>query len=123
MWIYDDRLGCNLGKRYLFSLSRGRRSASNGLSYVINCRHINHSFRVKSGALLNLNYRSQLFPCSAYRDIFELALARVKDSRLASRLAFDLLSLAHERCCERELAVSLLSTPYFRLNLQGPAQL
>ena len=71
--IYDDRLECYLGERYLFPLPRGRRGAGNGLGYVIDYRHIIHSLRVKPGALLNLSYRSQLFPGSAYRDIFELA--------------------------------------------------
>ncbi len=105
--IYDDRLECYLGERYLFPLPRGRRGAGNGLGYVIDYRHIIHSLRVKPGALLNLSYRSQLFPCSAYRDIFELALTRLDDPQKACRLAVDLLSLAHERCCERELAVVL----------------
>ena len=105
--IYDDRLECYLGERYLFPLPRGRRGAGNSLGYVIDYRHIIHSLRVKPGALLNLSYRSQLFPCSAYRDIFELALMRFADPRQACRLAVDLLSLAHERCCERELAVVL----------------
>ena len=102
--IYDDRLECYLGERYLFPLPRGRRGAGNGLGYVIDYHHIIHSLRVKPGALLNLSYRAQLFPCSAYRDIFELALTRFADPRKACRLTVDLLSLAHERCCERELA-------------------
>ena len=105
--LYDDRLECYLGKRYLFPLPRGRRGSGNGLGYQIDYRHVIHSLRAKPGALMNLSYRAQLFPCVVYRDIFELALTRMNNSRTACRLAVDLLSLAHERCCERELAVVL----------------
>src|SRR3546814_6172001 len=64
-------------------------------------------------ALLNLVYRHQLFPREAYRRMFDRLLERLAE-RVACRTMVELLSLAHERACEAELAAvleTLLATP------------
>ena len=57
-------------------------------------------------ALMNLVYRDQLFPRTAYQRTFELLLARTS-AAVACRTLVDLLLLAHMRGCEAELAVHL----------------
>ena len=105
--IYDDRLDCYLSDKLVYTVARGQRGAGGQLGYQIDYRHIIHSLRNKPGALLNLSYRDQLFPQPVYREIFEFALTQLRDDRQACRFAVDLLSLAHERNCENELAAVL----------------
>jgi hypothetical protein len=57
-------------------------------------------------ALLNLVYRDALFPRAAYRLAWEKLLAD-GDPRRACKAMVALLALAHERCCEAELAAAL----------------
>ena len=57
-------------------------------------------------ALLNLVYRDALFPRPAYRLAWEKLLAD-GDPRSACKAMVALLALAHERCCEAELAAAL----------------
>jgi hypothetical protein len=57
-------------------------------------------------ALLNLVYRDQLFPRDAYRQTFDRLLEKLP-AKSACRLMVNLLALAHERCCEAELATLL----------------
>jgi len=57
-------------------------------------------------ALLNLVYRDALFPRAAYRLAWEKLLAD-GDPRHACKAMVSLLALAHERCCEAELAAAL----------------
>jgi hypothetical protein len=57
-------------------------------------------------ALLNLVYRDQLFPRDAYRQTFE-ALINQQSERQACRTMVELLAIAHDRNCERELADEL----------------
>ena len=54
-------------------------------------------------ALLNLVYRDQLFPREAYRLMFE-RLCEQLPPRAACKAMVELLSLAHERACEAQLA-------------------
>ncbi|MFD1628186.1 IS21 family transposase, partial [Azospirillum griseum] len=62
-----------------------------------------HALRRKPMALLNLVYRDQLFPRRAYARVFEALLAAGSE-RQACTITVGLLSLAHERGCEAELA-------------------
>jgi hypothetical protein len=67
----------------------------------------------KPMALLNLVYRDQLFPREAYQRMFDRLLDQLAE-RMACRTMVELLSLAHERACEAELAAALadlLATP------------
>jgi hypothetical protein len=57
-------------------------------------------------ALLNLVYRDQLFPRTAFRRTWE-ALIAAQPPRTACRLMVGLLALAHDRACEAELAAAL----------------
>jgi hypothetical protein len=57
-------------------------------------------------ALLNLVYRDQLFPRQAYRQTFDALVERLPEKQ-ACKIMVELLALAHERGCERELADQL----------------
>jgi hypothetical protein len=58
-------------------------------------------------ALLNLVYRDQLWPRQAYRDMFDYLCERLSE-RGACKLMVELLSIAHERACEAQLATLLV---------------
>ena len=106
--IHDDRLECFLGGTHVLTLPRGRPPVPgrNVHGYVVNYRHIIHSLRCKPQALLNLVYRDQLFPRTAYRRTWD-ALTAALDPRLACRTMVGLLALAHEAGCEADLAAEL----------------
>ena len=111
--LYDDRLELFLGGTPLFTLPRGRAERSGKHGHVVDYRHVIHALRRKPMALLNLVYRHQLFPREAYRRMFDRLLERLAE-RVACRTMVELLSLAHERACEAELAAvleTLLATP------------
>jgi hypothetical protein len=101
--LYDDRLDLFLGGSYLMTRPRGRPKSATEHGYVVDYRHVIHSLRRKPMALLNLTYRDQLFPREAYRLMFDRLLEAMSD-RDACRLMVELLSMAHERACEAELA-------------------
>jgi transposase InsO family protein len=105
--LYDDRLELLIGTTALMTLQRGHHGPNGKHGHVVDYRHVIHTLRRKPMALLNLVYRDQLFPREAYRLMFERLRERLSD-RAACKLIVELLSLAHERMCEAELA-SLLS--------------
>lgn len=106
--LYDDRLELFIGGTHLMTLPRGR-SRGNGVhGHVVDYRHVIHSLRRKPMALMKLVYRDQLFPREAYARTFDRLIEALPE-RAACRLMVELLSLAHERACEAELA-ELLST-------------
>jgi transposase InsO family protein len=105
---YDDRVDLFIGGTPLMTLVRGRPDAAGKHAHVIDYRHVIHALRRKPMALLGLVYRDQLFPRDAYRQTFERLLERVPE-KSACRLMVNLLALAHERCCEAELAALLAS--------------
>ena len=104
--LYDDRLTIFIGGTELTTLPRGRAHPSGKHGHVVDYRHVIHSLRRKPMALLGLVYRDQLFPRDAYRRTFDALLERLPD-RQACRLMVELLALAHERGCERDLAEHL----------------
>jgi hypothetical protein len=101
--LYDDRLECLVGDSPVLTLRRGRAKGDGRHGHIVDYRHVIHSLRCKPMALLNLVYRDALFPRPAYRLVWEKLLA-AGDPRAACRTMVALLSLAHERCCEAELA-------------------
>ena len=101
--LYDDRLQLYLGGTQVLTLERGRCGPNGKHGHVIDYRHVIHALRRKPMALLNLVYRDQLFPRDAYRLTFERLHERLGD-RPACKLTVELLSLAHERACEAQLA-------------------
>ena len=101
--LYDDRLTVFIGGTEVTTLPRGRAHPSGKHGHVVDYRHVIHSLRRKPMALLGLVYRDQLFPRDAYRRTFDALLERLPD-REACRVMVELLALAHERGCERELA-------------------
>jgi len=104
--VYDDRLELFIGATALMTLPRGKALANGKRGHVVDYRHIIHALRRKPMALLNLVYRDQLFPRDAYRRTFEVLLSKLGD-RSACRRMVELLSLAHDRGCEAELAAEL----------------
>jgi len=74
---------------------------------VVDYRHVIHALRRKPMALLNLVYRDQLWPRQAYRDMFD-HLCEELSERGACKLMVELLSIAHERACEAQLATLLV---------------
>ena len=101
--LYDDRLAVFLGGKHLFDLQRVRPSVQR---HVVDYRHVIHSLRVKPMALYGLVYRDQLFPREAYRRTFYYLNERLS-SRETCKIMVALLALAHDRCCEAELADEL----------------
>jgi hypothetical protein len=95
-----------IGGTHLMQLVRGRAGANGAHGHVVNYHHVIHALRRKPMALLNLVYRDQLFPREAYRLTFEQLREHLTD-REACRLMVDLLSLAHDRSCEAQLAEKL----------------
>jgi len=104
--VYDDRLELFIGATALMTLPRGKAPANGKRGHVVDYRHVIHALRRKPMALLNLVYRDQLFPRDAYRRTFGVLLAELGD-RAACRRMVELLSLAHDRGCEAELAAEL----------------
>jgi len=104
--VYDDRLDVLLGSTWLMTLVRGHADVSGKHGHIIDYRHIIHSLRRKPMALLNLVYRAQLFPREAYRLTFDRLIEAMAE-KPACRLMVDILSLAHDRGCEAELAAVL----------------
>ncbi|APO74761.1 IS21 family insertion sequence transposase protein (plasmid) [Rhizobium etli 8C-3] len=104
--MFDDRLDVFIGGTHLMSLRRGRGHASGKHDQVVDYRHVIHSLRKKPMALLQLVYRDKLFPRQEYRRAFEILLDRLSDKQ-ACKITVELLALAHDRGCERELAERL----------------
>jgi hypothetical protein len=104
--LYDDRLDVYLGSTLQMTLPRGRSGADGKHDHVVDYRHVIHSLKRKPMALMGLVYRDKLFPRQAYRQTFEAMIAKLP-ARAACRTMVDLLSLAHERACEADLAERL----------------
>jgi transposase InsO family protein len=101
--LYDDRLDLLIGATRLLTLERGRAGPNGKHGHVVDYHHVIHALRRKPMALLNLVYRDQLFPREAYRLMFERLREQLSD-RMACKIIVELLSLAHDRACEAELA-------------------
>ena len=101
--LYDDRLELLIGGTHLMTLQRGRPGPDGKRGHVVDYRHVIHALRRKPMALMNLVYREQLFPREAYRRTFHFLLERYGE-RIACKTTVELLSMAHERGCEAELA-------------------
>ncbi|WP_416222170.1 IS21 family transposase [Sphaerotilus sp.] len=104
--LYDDRLELLLGATLLMTLQRGRSGANGKHGHVVDYHHVIHALRRKPMALLSLVYRDQLFPRQAYRRTFEFLCEELPE-RAACKLMVALLSLAHDRSCEAQLAAVL----------------
>ena len=104
--LYDDRVELFVGGTRVLSLVRGRPGRDGKHGHVVDYRHVIHALRRKPMALLNLVYRDQLWPREAYRHMFDNLCERLS-ARGACKLMVELLSLAHERACEAQLATIL----------------
>jgi transposase InsO family protein len=101
--LYDDRLELYLGSTHLMTLPRGRTRADGKAEPVIDYRHVIHSLRAKPMALMDYVYRDKLFPRPAYARAFA-ALVAARPPRTACKTIVEILTIAHERACEAELA-------------------
>ncbi len=101
--LYDDRLDLFIGGTHLMTLPRGRPKGNGVHGHVADYRHVIHSLRRKPMALMKLVYRDQLFPRAAYARTFDRLIEALPE-RAACQIMVELLSLAHERACEAELA-------------------
>jgi hypothetical protein len=90
----------------VLTLVRGRPGRDGKHGHVVDYHHVIHALRRKPMALLNLVYRDQLWPREAYRHMFDYLCERLS-ARAACKLMVELLSLAHDRACEAELATIL----------------
>src|SRR3546814_11380763 len=61
------------------TLERGRADSAGKHSHVVDYHHVIHALRRKPMALLNLVYRSQLFPRDAYRRMFDQLVTQLPD--------------------------------------------
>lgn len=104
--LYDDRLEVFMGGTQLMMLPRGRAHPNGRHDQVVNYHHVIHALRKKPMALLNLVYRDKLFPRPAYRRAFEALMEQLPE-KLACKITVELLALAHDRGCERDLAEEL----------------
>jgi transposase InsO family protein len=104
--LYDDRLELRLGATLLMTLERGRGGANGKHGHVVDYHHVIHALRRKPMALLSLVYRDQLFPREAYRRTFDFLCEELAE-RPACKMMVALLSLAHDRGCEAQLAAVL----------------
>ncbi len=104
--LFDDRLEVFMGGTLQMTLPRGRARPDGRHDQVVSYHHVIHSLRRKPMALLNLVYRDKLFPRPAYRRAFEALVAHLPE-KLACKITVELLALAHDRGCERELAEEL----------------
>jgi len=104
--LYDDRLELFVGGTQVLTLPRGRAGHNGRHGHVVDYRHVIHALRRKPMALLNLVYRDQLWPREAYRHMFDHLCEQLSE-RSACKLMVELLSLAHERACEAQLAATL----------------
>ena len=104
--LFDDRVELLVGGTHVLTLNRGRPGRNGKHGHVVDYRHVIHALRRKPMALLNLVYRDQLWPREAYRHMFDHLCERLSE-RAACKLMVELLSLAHERACEAQLAAVL----------------
>ncbi len=104
--LYDDRVELFLGGTRVLTLVRGRPGRDGKHGHVIDYHHVIHALRRKPMALMNLVYRDQLWPREAYGRMFDYLCDRLS-ARAACKLMVELLSLAHDRACEAELAAIL----------------
>jgi len=104
--LFDDRVELFVGGTRVLTLIRGRPGRDGKHGHVVDYRHVIHALRRKPMALLNLVYRDQLWPREAYRHMFDHLCERLSE-RAACKLMVELLSIAHERACEAQLAALL----------------
>lgn len=104
--LYDDRLDLLQGATTLMTRQRWRGGANGKHGHVVDYHHVIHALRRKPMALLSLVYRDQLFPREAYRRTFEFLCDELAE-RAACKTMVALLSLAHDRACEAQLAAVL----------------
>jgi hypothetical protein len=104
--LYDDRVELIVGGTRVLTLVRGRPGRDGKHGHVVDYHHVIHALRRKPMALMNLVYRDQLWPREAYRHMFDHLCERLS-ARAACKLMVELLSLAHDRACEAQLAAIL----------------
>jgi len=100
--IYDGRIEAYLASTHVVTHER-RRGGEGPRKHVVNYRHVIHAFKRKPQAFAGVTYREQLFPRSEYRRAWEALSAALSQKEACKRMVA-LLAMAHEECCEDELA-------------------
>jgi len=85
-------------------VTHARRRAGRGArKHVVDYRDVIHALKRKPQALAGVTYRDQLFPRSEYRRAWETLSAALPQKNACKRMV-GLLAMAHEECCEAQLA-------------------
>ena len=105
--LFDDRIELFLGDgTFVHGMPRLRSGDHNKRVRCINYRHVIHSLVRKPGALPGLVYLDDLHPSPIWRRAWML-LSESTTKRQASKTYLGLLLIAHEHCCETEVAEQL----------------
>lgn len=102
--VHNDRIEAFLGATRVVTHPRLRGRGDGRRVHCVNYRHVIHALRRKPQALAGSVYRDGLFPRSEYAEAWA-ALSADLPRRDACRRMVDLLWLAHDEGCERELAL------------------
>lgn len=107
--LYDDRLVCLLGTTEGLTLPRVYPPAGKRRARRIDYRHLAESLARKPMAFYRAQFRDDVLPSEAYRDIWRHLEARAS-RREACRLMVGCLCLAARFNCEQALAQAVLDT-------------
>jgi hypothetical protein len=101
--VYDARIEAYLGSTHVVTHPRRCVGDDGERKHVVDYRHVVHALKRKPQALAGLTYRDQLFPRGEYRRAWQ-ALSAALPQKDACKRMVGLLAMAHEECCEAELA-------------------
>ena len=101
--VYDARIEAYLGSTHVVTHPRRCVGNDGERKHVVDYRHVVHALKRKPQALAGLTYRDQLFPRGEYRRAWQ-ALSAALPRKDACKRMVGLLAMAHEECCEAELA-------------------
>src|SRR2546430_12914043 len=98
--LYDDRLQCYLGPRWVLRLPQIYAPKGKRRGRCIDYRHVIGSLKKKPMAFYRSRLRDDLLPSADYRCIWEVLQAHL-EPRSACRLMVGVLALAAEYDCEQ----------------------
>ncbi len=105
--LYHDRLACYVGQTQVMTLSRVYPKQPTGRARCINYHHIIHSLAAKPQAFRFSQFRDDILPSGAYRQLWALAEQQFAP-RDACKWIVAVLRFAYDYDCESLLATELL---------------
>jgi len=105
--LYHDRLVCYVGSTQVMTLARVYPKYSTGRARRINYHHIIHSLAAKPQAFRFSQFRDDILPSDAYRQLWAMAEQQF-DPRDACKWIVAVLRFAYDYDCESLLASELL---------------